>query len=76
MQDEFEDKDKENVKLMKDIGEVKDQNEKLQSSVEQQQKETERLKVCELYILLIISHISVGIYIKCTHKKTRCPIYC
>lgn len=51
MQDEFEDKDKENVKLMKDIGEVKDQNEKLQSSVEQQQKETERLKVCELYIL-------------------------
>lgn len=47
MQDECKEKDKENFKLMKEMGEVKEQNEKLQSTVEQQKKETEHLKVCE-----------------------------
>lgn len=47
VQDECEEKGKENIKLMKEMGEMKEQNEKLQSTVEQQKKETERLKVCE-----------------------------
>lgn len=39
---------------MEEIGKVKEQNEKLQSTVEQQRKETEHFKVCVSYILSII----------------------
>lgn len=46
LQEEFQGKDKENVKLMKEIGDMKEQNDKLQSTVVQQQKESEHFKVC------------------------------
>lgn len=48
---------------MTEIGEVKEQNEKLQSSVEQQQKETEHLKVCESYSVNNQPYLSVGLFL-------------
>lgn len=47
MQDDCKEKDKENIKLMKEMGEMMEQNEKMQSTVEQQKKEMEHLKVWE-----------------------------
>lgn len=46
LQDKFKEKEKENIKLTEDMDQVKKQSENLQSTVEQQQKETEHLKVC------------------------------
>lgn len=46
LQDKFEEKEKENIKLMEEIDQAKKQSENLQSTIEQQQKETEHLKVC------------------------------
>lgn len=46
LQDKFKEKEKENIKLTEEMDQVKKQSENLQSTVEQQQKETERLKVC------------------------------
>lgn len=54
LQDKFEEKEKENIKLTEEIDQVKKQSKNLQSTIEQQQKETDHLKVrgAELHDIL------------------------